>query len=151
MERYAEQIYILIHHCHEHCLKLMRAGDVSGNRPSATGLSTRQGVILKYLLDTEGHELTQKEITRRLEITSSSCGALIAKLEQGGYLTRHQDPDDKRTFVVSLTPSGRVLAELYKEECATELEEWASDLTHQEQRQLFVLLGKLSKGLEARL
>lgn len=145
MQAYAEKIYVLVHRCHEQCLKLMRT-----SQPDSTfreiGLSTRQGIILKFLLAEDG--LTQKEVTERLGITSSSCGELIVKLEQGGYLKRRPNPADKRTYTMHLTESGRGLAEYYQEKCVIELEDWASDLTQQEKEQLFQLLAKLSQGLE---
>lgn len=149
MKAYAEKIYILVHRCHEQCLKLMRAQNAPAQELNDRGISTRQGLILKYLLDE--NEMTQKELTQRLEITSSSCGELITKLEQGGYLKKQQDPNDKRTFTVMLTEKGRELARQYKDTVVVELEEWASDLTQKEKEQLFFLLGKLSKGLESRI
>ncbi|QQO08428.1 MarR family winged helix-turn-helix transcriptional regulator [Breznakiella homolactica] len=149
MRGYAEKIYVLVHRCHEQCLKLMRAKNQPAKELRETGINTRQGIILKILLSEDG--LTQKELTSRLEITSSSCGELITKLEQAGYLERRSSPADKRTFNVYLTDSGRILAKQYKKTCVVELEEWASDLTEREKEQLFHLLGKLSKGLNDRI
>lgn len=149
MEQYAEKIYVLIHRCHEQCLKMMHSNNTVNREFSDVGISTRQGIILKLLFHQDG--LTQKELTGRLEITSSSCGELITKLEQGGFLEKRTSPVDKRTFNVYLTDSGRVLAERYIETCIVELEEWASDLTLQEQEKLFDLLGKLSRGLDDRI
>jgi DNA-binding MarR family transcriptional regulator len=94
---------------------------------------------------------TQKDLTQRLHITSSSCGELISKLEQGKYLERRVDLSDKRTFNVFLTESGRKLAEKYREKSNVILEEWASDLTEDEQAALLSLLGKLNDGLEKRI
>ena len=148
MTGYAEKIYILVHRCHEQCLRLMHSNNLPARQFSDIGINTRQGIILKMLLD---EELTQKELTARLQITSSSCGELISKLEQGGYLRKQTSPADKRTFTVSLTPSGRMLAAQYKKTCIVELEEWASDLTQQEKEQLYHLLEKLSKGLAHRI
>lgn len=149
MQGYAEKIYVLVHRCHEQCLKLMRSNSTNTREIGEIGINTRQGIILKMLLREDG--LTQKELTSRLEITSSSCGELITKLEQGGYLEKRTSPTDKRTFNIYLTDIGRVLAEQYKEICAVELEEWASDLTPDEKEQLWALLQKLSRGLDDRI
>lgn len=149
MDHYAEKIYVLVHRCHEQCLKLMHTDNAPAKEFSNIGLNTRQGIILKMLLGQNG--MTQKELTGRLEITSSSCGELITKLEKGGYLEKRTSPADKRTFNVFLTESGRALAEQYKKSVIVELEEWASDLSRQEKETLFHLLGKLSKGLEDRI
>jgi DNA-binding MarR family transcriptional regulator len=144
---YAEKIYVLVHRCHEQCLRLMR-----GYKPDAEftgfGLSIQQGLILKFLLTDNG--MTQKELTRRLQITSSSCGALLAKLEQGQYLERRPDERDRRGFRVFITEKGREFGQLYLQKSIVVLEEWASDLTEAEKKQLYQLLVKLHDGLDRR-
>ena len=149
MKNHAEPIYVLVHRCHEQCLKLVHLNNLPAKEFSDIGINTRQGIILKMLLHQDG--MTQKDLTQRLEITSSSCGELITKLERGGFLEKRQSPTDRRTFNVYLTKSGRRLAQQYKKKAILELEEWASDLTTQEKEQLLFLLGKLSKGLEDRI
>jgi len=146
MQGYAENIYVLVHRCHEQCLKLMHNNHLPEKQFSDTGINTRQGIILKMLLHENG--ITQKVLTERLEITSSSCGELISRLEQGGFLEKRKSLNDKRTYNVYLTEQGRILAEQYKRSVVVELEEWASDLTRQEKETLLLLLGKLSKGLD---
>lgn len=145
MSGYAEKIYVLIHHCHEQCLKLIHTKKAD-NEFSEMGVSLQQGIILKILLNNDG--MTQKELTRRLQITSSSCGQLISKLERDKYLERRSNPDDKRTFNVYLTESGRILGRKYKEKSVIVLEKWASNLTIHDKEQLYALLVKLSDGLE---
>ncbi|MDR1616915.1 MAG: MarR family transcriptional regulator [Syntrophomonadaceae bacterium] len=141
---YAEKIYVLVHHCHERCLQLMHAKKPD-NEFSGLGIGIQQGIILKILLDDDG--MTQKELTRKLQITSSSCGQLIGKLEGDKYVERRSHPDDRRTFNVYLTQSGRILGRRYKEKSIIVLEKWASDLTIQEKEQLYTLLNKLNDGL----
>jgi DNA-binding MarR family transcriptional regulator len=148
MSGYAEKIYVLVHHCHELCLKIMRTKKPDAEF-SGMGISLQQGIILKLLLDCDG--MTQKELTQRLQITSSSCGQQLVKLEQDGYLARRESSGDKRTFGVFLTEKGRGLGHAYKEKSVVALEKWASDLTEQEKGQLFLLLGKLKEGLAKQL
>lgn len=145
---YVEKIYVLVHHCHEQLLKLIHTGK-SDNGFAAQGINLKQGIMLKLLLDDDG--MTQRELTQRLQITSSSCGELIAKLEQGGYLGRRANPNDKRTFKVYLTKHGRVLGEQYREQSRIMLEEWGANLTAKEKEQLFYLLTKLSDGLQQQI
>jgi DNA-binding MarR family transcriptional regulator len=145
---YAEKIYVLVHHCHEQCLKLMRAKKAD-EEFSGLEVSIQQGIILKLLLADDG--MTQRELTRKLQITSSSCGALLVKLEQNDYLRRREAPDDKRTFNVFLTDKGRAVGHAYRDKSVVVLEKWASDLSEQEKAQLYALLSKLRDGLEKQL
>jgi DNA-binding MarR family transcriptional regulator len=148
MGGYTEKIYVLVHHCHEQLLKLIHTGKpADGSVPP--GINLKQGIILKILLDDDG--ITQKELTQRLQITSSSCGELIVKLEQGGYLNKRADPDDKRTFDVYLTKRGRALGEQYREQSRVMLEDWGACLSLREKKQLFSLLAKLSGGLQTQI
>lgn len=147
MSGYIEKICVLVHRCHEQLLKLTHTPK-PGDEWSGMGVSLQQGIILKLLLEVDG--MTQKELTEKLQITSSSCGALIIKLEQGGYLERRTNPNDKRTFDVCLTDSGRALGEKYKEKSVVAMEKWMPNLTEQEREQLYTLLGKLHEGLEAK-
>jgi DNA-binding MarR family transcriptional regulator len=109
----------------------------------------KQGIILKILLTDDG--VTQKELTQRLQITSSSCGELIEKLEQRGYLNKRANPDDKRTFNIFLTKRGRILGEQYRAQSRIMLEDWGANLNEREKEQLFGLLTKLSDGLQTRI
>ncbi|MDR1183196.1 MAG: MarR family transcriptional regulator [Coriobacteriales bacterium] len=148
MGAYTERIYVLVHHCHEQLLKLIHASKPDdGSVP--LGINLKQGIILKILLDDDG--ITQKELTQRLQITSSSCGELIVKLEQGGYLNKRASPDDKRTFNVYLTKRGRALGEQYREQSRVMLEDWGASLSLSEKKQLFSLLTKLSDGLQTQI
>lgn len=149
MDKYAEKIYVLVHRCHEQCLKLMHTRKRPDDTFNDIGISTRQGIILKFLLNQDG--MTQKEITQRLQVTSSSCGELISKLEQGKYLERRINKNDKRTYNIYLTKSGRKLGEEYKEKSVIALEEWVTDMTGEEKEQLYILLNKLSDGLEKQI
>lgn len=149
MQAYAEKIYVLVHRCHEQCLKLTRSNKLPRTEFGDDSLTTRQGIILKLLHNEDG--MTQKEITQKLQITSSSCGELITKLEEYGYLEKRPSPTDKRTFNVYLTKSGQDLAVQYKKLYVVKLEEWASDLSEEEKETLYHLLGKLSNGLEDRI
>ena len=55
-----------------------------------------------------GARLTALAKTAR--ITKQSMGALVDSLEQGGYIERVDDPDDRRASRIRLTPRGRSFA-----------------------------------------
>ena len=56
----------------------------------------------------EGERLTTLAQTAR--ITKQSMGALVDSLEQGGYVERVEDPDDRRASRIRLTARGRTFA-----------------------------------------
>jgi DNA-binding MarR family transcriptional regulator len=147
IENYVEKIYVLVHRCHEQCIKLIHASP--DGKIGDSGIGLKQGIVLKILLERDG--VTQRELTRLLQITSSSCGELIAKLEQGGFVRRRANAGDRRTFDVFLTESGRTLGAKYRDESREMLEEWGENLTAAEKEQLFNLLTKLSAGLDAQI
>jgi DNA-binding MarR family transcriptional regulator len=147
IENYVEKIYVLVHRCHERCIKLIHANP--DGKLGGLDVGLKQGIVLKILLERNG--VTQRELTQFLQITSSSCGELIAKLAQGGYVERRANAADKRTFDVFLTESGRALGEQYRDKSRAVLEEWGENLSAAEKKQLFALLTKLSLGLDAQI
>jgi DNA-binding MarR family transcriptional regulator len=148
VEHLAEGIFVLAQRCHKQLLKLIHAEMPDSGFP-ALGINFKQGVILKILQNEDG--ITQRELTQRLKITSSSCGELIVKLEQRGYLKRRANASDKRTSDVYLTKQGRTIAGQYREQSRVLLEEWSDSLTAQEKEQLYGLLTKLSDGLQMQI
>jgi DNA-binding MarR family transcriptional regulator len=67
--------------------------------------------VLSALLDAEGHALTQRELMARVRRTSGTVSVRLARLERAGLVTREPDAEDRRSVTVTLTDSGRELAE----------------------------------------
>ena len=84
------------------------------HRWSAIGLSkaTGQYTVLRNLRFVEGHRMTQSEIGRRMNVTSSNVTRLIDGLEEDGLVRRTADHSDRRVTYVELTQEGQRLAEL---------------------------------------
>ena len=53
--------------------------------------------------------LTPSELAGRERVQRPTATRVIARLEEAGLVDRTQDPADRRSFVVALTPSGREL------------------------------------------
>jgi DNA-binding MarR family transcriptional regulator len=70
-------------------------------------LSPSQGTALATI-DRHG-PLTTGELADRERIQRPSATRVIARLEEAGLVDRTQDPADRRSFVVALTPAGREL------------------------------------------
>jgi DNA-binding MarR family transcriptional regulator len=55
-------------------------------------------------IEAEGSRLT--DLAERAQITKQSMGYLVDHLEQGGYLERRPDPNDRRVTLIFLTERG---------------------------------------------
>ncbi len=92
--------------------------------------------------------LRMGELSRRLMVTGGNVTGITDQLVKEGLVTREAPPDDRRAFVVKLTPSGRKaflrMAELH--------ESWVvrlfDGLSPVERRQLHALLGKLKSTVQ---
>jgi DNA-binding MarR family transcriptional regulator len=69
------------------------------------GVGTSEVVALGFLCD-DGPR-TPSEIGHRLNLTSGSVTALIDRLEAAAFVTRSQNPDDRRSLLAAATPAGR--------------------------------------------
>lgn len=69
-------------------------------------LSLRAGeAVLITVLADQG--LTMSGVMEALHIKASTATSLVTRLEREGLVKRSPNPDDKRSLIVSLTPSGR--------------------------------------------
>lgn len=69
------------------------------------GIGTTEVVALGVLY----HEgpLTPTDIGHHLNLTSGSVTALLDRLEAAAFVTRSQNPDDRRSLLATATPAGR--------------------------------------------
>src|SRR5712691_4633596 len=73
------------------------------------GLSWSKLFILLWLRaiqDEGGKGLNPSELSDHLAVTRNTVSTLLGGLERQGYITRELDPEDKRRFVIRLTPTG---------------------------------------------
>lgn len=75
------------------------------------GLTPGQGQarILNRLLDKD--QVTQKELGDRCHFDAPTMSRNLDKLEKLGLVTRENNPDCRRSFLICLTPLGRVKAQ----------------------------------------
>ena len=113
-------------------------------------LSRRVGIrvsrqrVLSLLL--QRGEMSQRELRELLGIQAGSFSELAARLEERGFLTREQDPADRRRILLRLTEAGRERAVRDSE---ARDEELFCTLSQEEQAQLRTLLQKIADGHEA--
>jgi DNA-binding MarR family transcriptional regulator len=73
------------------------------------GLKPRDFSVLRFLLDSGPVKVSQ--IQTFLHHSPSTTSALIAQLEEAGYVRRNRSDEDKRVVIVSLTATGQTVAE----------------------------------------
>jgi DNA-binding MarR family transcriptional regulator len=69
------------------------------------GLRTRQYAVLAYI--TEFGYSTQRRVAEALDLDPSTVVALVDDLEAAGWAERRQNPQDRRTRLIGVTPTGR--------------------------------------------
>ena len=104
-----------------------------------------QSKILQCLLN---HPSTPKEVGDYCKIDKSTTTSLINKMEKMGYIEKEPSLSDKRSFVLHLTPLGKVKAEQSMMICDKVNDLALKDLSDKEKEQLFILLDKIKKNLE---
>jgi MarR family transcriptional regulator for hemolysin len=80
---------------------------------SPLGITRSQWWVLAFLSRNDG--MPQSELAMELDVGKVALGALIDRLEQGGFVRRELDPADKRVRRVVLTNQSKELVETLRE------------------------------------
>ena len=75
------------------------------------GVGTTEIAALGFLYHDGPH--TPSEIGHLLNLTSGSVTALLDRLEGAAFVTRSQNPDDRRSLLATATPAGRHAIQWY--------------------------------------
>jgi len=113
------------------------------------GIRVKHYIIL-LLLSQVTAALPQKEIGCRLRIDRNTMVSLIDDLEALALVTRSRDPNDRRSYAISITKKGRELAPQADKIVAETDARFAEALNADELEQLSRLLSKLLQGSENR-
>jgi DNA-binding MarR family transcriptional regulator len=73
------------------------------------GMSPQEGHLLTYL--NRYAPAPVGELVRVFGIKQSTLTSILDRLETAGYIQRTLNPDDRRSFLIHVTESGRALAE----------------------------------------
>lgn len=111
-------------------------------------LRARFGITLArfdYLaqLDRMPEGLRMNALSRYLMVTNGSITGLTDEMEKEGLVARESVPDDRRSFLVRLTPQGQVLFKRMAAEHEAWVIELCGDLPLAQRKTLFELLGTL--------
>lgn len=76
-------------------------------RHISEGKGSQKRVLMTLL---ESEDMTQRELTNRLDIQPGSASEVIGKLEASGFLVRSPSEADRRTTNIALTEAGKAAA-----------------------------------------
>jgi DNA-binding MarR family transcriptional regulator len=92
-----------------------------------------------------------RDLSRRTMVTSSNITAVTDQLERVSHICRRRDYVDRRSFIIEMTPSGRVLFAKMAKAHEAWVVELISALGQEEKVRLFRLLSLLKTRLGATL
>lgn len=104
-------------------------------------LFKRETILTVLLLSPDG--MNQREIADEMCVSPSTISEMINHLVEDGYADRRENPKDRRTKVLGLTPEGKVLAEEILEERFCVLRHLFRHLSDSEKQDLVQLIEKL--------
>jgi DNA-binding MarR family transcriptional regulator len=97
----------------------------------------------------ESGSISPKEMAASLEMTTGGITALTDGLVKSGMLTRVNDPSDRRSWIIELTPAAHeVMATIYQE-FADSIDVIARKLNPQQQKEIAATLIALGQQLVA--
>ncbi|MEK6194742.1 MAG: MarR family transcriptional regulator, partial [Deltaproteobacteria bacterium] len=101
-----------------------------------------QHLILEALWLEDG--ISQKDIGMRLVLDRATLSGVLDRMSSGGWITKEQDPEDKRTLRICLTDKGKDLTSNLAGERNQANEELLSGLNLEEK----ILLKRLLKDIQ---
>ncbi|MGB8366163.1 MAG: MarR family winged helix-turn-helix transcriptional regulator [Rhizomicrobium sp.] len=92
---------------------------------------------------------TQRSIASALHVTDVTAGRLIDRLCEDGYIERRENPDDRRSYRVYLTPAARPVLDRLREIAAAHTDEAFAGLDDKDMEKLGALLDVISRNVGA--
>lgn len=74
------------------------------------GITSEQWSVLHWL--TEQDAITQRELSKRTEKDPTNITRILDQLERKGWILRKANVEDRRSYLIYVTPSGRDLSQL---------------------------------------
>jgi DNA-binding MarR family transcriptional regulator len=123
--------------------------EVFDARLAALGLNLTQASLLGYVA--EFGATTQTRLADRLGIGRAAIGSIVDRLERDGHVARGPDPDDRRVWIVDITPSGRALVDQVRAVDEVLRAELRRGIGREERQALAWVMTRLQHNLRAAL
>jgi DNA-binding MarR family transcriptional regulator len=105
-------------------------------------LDSKLWPVLFTLWQEEG--LSQTELSKRCDVANYTMTRLLDTLQVQGFITRHQEADNRRAFQIFLTDNGKALEQDLIHEAQWVNERFLAALTQSEQQEFMRLLNKVN-------
>lgn len=109
-------------------------------------LTLPQFDVLAQLNREEG--ITQQVLADRLLVTKGNVCGLMDRLMEQGLVERRDDPQDRRAYMLHLTPKGKQLIQEVMPAHSQIIVEQIGQLAPEKQKQLLDLVSELDRALE---
>jgi MarR family transcriptional regulator, organic hydroperoxide resistance regulator len=76
-----------------------------GQKVSDLNITAVQAMVLRFLYDEDG--ITSIDLGKKTELDSSTMTGILDRLETAGFITRKDNPDDRRSILIYLTEKGK--------------------------------------------
>lgn len=104
-------------------------------------LTPVQALVLGFLYVED--QITSSELGRRTELDSATLTGILDRLEIAEFIERKNNPDDRRSIHIHLTPKGNELSKAAIEMIDAANKEFLRVLTKEQRRDLFEIIKKL--------
>ncbi|WP_144756072.1 MarR family winged helix-turn-helix transcriptional regulator [Curtobacterium pusillum] len=88
----------------------MQHARVLHHESSSRGLNATDARFVFFLAAADGEGVTPKQAGEYLELTTGAMTSLIDRLEKRAHIERRPNPNDRRSILIHLTPSGAEVA-----------------------------------------
>lgn len=113
---------------------------------SSYDVTSLQFAIMQSLVDEPGSD--QITVAQRVALDAATCGSVIMRLEERGWLRREPSPTDKRRKLLWLTPEGEKQAMEMKKPARKVQQKLLASLQETERAQFIAMLKRVS-GIES--
>jgi DNA-binding MarR family transcriptional regulator len=120
----------------------------AGRQP-LEGLTLPQYHLLEALRDAD--ELTVGLLAEAAGVAPPTATRMLDCLARDGYVTRRHSEEDRRSVLISLTPSGRIAVQAAHEQVSVWRRRVFESLEPEEREQAAALLNRLSDAMEAQM
>lgn len=108
---------------------------------SELSLTPVQALVLGFLHQED--QITSSELGRKTDLDSATLTGILDRLEAAGFIERKNNPGDRRSIHIHLTPRGNALSKEAIQVIAAANSEFLQVLTREQKHDLFNIIKKL--------